>query len=89
MLWLRRAELNVILTRRLQSVPGCADCTVRVGPSVPVDDFEKSNWSEFVVTAAPGSLEEWKVRAVAGGVVSEAREVYNVVDDLSHPSPFK
>lgn len=82
--WLRRSELNAMLTRQLQGIPGCAGCSVRVGAAIAVDDFEKRNWSEYDVTTAPGSLEEWKVRAIAGGGVSDARELYNVVND---PSP--
>jgi len=77
--WLRRAELDAMLTRELQKIAGCGGCAVIAGPRMPVTDFDRSNWSDFTVTPALGS-DANLVRAVAGGVVSTGREIYNVVD---------
>lgn len=77
--WLRRAELNAMLTRELQKVADCEGSTLIAGAQIPVTDFDRSNWADFTVTPAPGS-DQNLVRAVAGGVVSTTREIYNVVD---------
>lgn len=76
-MWLRRAELNVMLTRELQKIAGCEGSTVIAGAQIPVADFDHSNWADFTATPAPGS-DENLVRAVGGGVVSTMRELYNV-----------
>ena len=68
-----------MLTRELQKITGCEGCAVIAGPRMPVTDFDRSNWADFTVTPAPGS-DSNLVRAVAGGVVSTVRELYNVVD---------
>ena len=78
-IWLRRAELDAMLTRELRRVAGCDGSILIAGAPIPVADFERSNWADFTVTSAPGS-DESLVRAVAGGVVSAMRETYNVVD---------
>ena len=78
-MWLHRAELNAMLTRELQKIAGCEGSSVHAGAQITVGDFERSNWADFTVTPAPGS-DSNLVRAVAGGVVSTARELYNVVD---------
>jgi len=77
--WLRRAELNAMLTGELQRIGGCENSTLSAGQRIAVSDFEHSNWADFTVTPAPGS-DSNLVRAVAGGVVSAVRELYNVVD---------
>lgn len=68
-----------MLTRELQKIAGCEGSTVTAGAQITVDDFERSNWSDFAVTPAPGADANF-VRAVGGGVVSTIRETYNVVD---------
>ncbi|MEJ7667905.1 MAG: hypothetical protein WKH97_04040 [Casimicrobiaceae bacterium] len=78
-IWLHRAELNAMVTRELQKIAGCAGSTLIAGAQISVADFEHSNWADFTVAPAPGS-DQNLVRAVAGGVVSTARELYNVVD---------
>ena len=78
-MWLHRAELNAMLTRELQKVAGCERSTLTTGAQISVADFERSNWADFTVTRAPDS-DHNLVRAVSGGVVSTARELYNVVD---------
>jgi hypothetical protein len=73
-----RARLNTLLTEQLRRVAGCHGATIVVGASRDVG-HGGSNWLEFlglVPTPADGSY----VRAVAGGVVSEARERCNVLD---------
>ena len=67
-----------MLTGELQKIAGCGGSTLTAGAPIPVADFDNSNWSGFVVTPAPGS-DDNLVRAVAGGVVSAVRELYNVV----------
>ena len=49
-----------------------------VGPSRDAA-LDESNWIDFFCTA-PYHADPRYVRAVAGGVVSEARERYNVLD---------
>ena len=69
-----------MLTRELQKVAGCERSTLTTGAQISVADFDRSNWSDFTVTPAPGS-DHNLVRAVAGGVSYPAtREIYNVVD---------
>ncbi len=77
--WLRRVELDAMLTRELQKIAGCERSTLFAGAQISVADFDRSNWSVFTVTPALGS-DHNLVRAVAGGVVSAVREVYNVVN---------
>ena len=77
--WLRRAELDAMLTRELQKIAGCKRSMLIAGAKIEVTDFEHSNWADFTVTPALGS-DHNLVRAVAGGVVSAVRELYNVVD---------
>jgi len=78
-MWLRRAALDAMLTRELQKIAGCEKSTLIAGAPISVADFERSNWADFTVTPARGS-DDSLVRAVAGGVVSATRELYNVVD---------
>ncbi len=78
-MWLRRVELDAMLTAELQKIAGCERSTLIAGAPISIADFEHSNWSDFTVTPAPGS-DDNLVRAVAGGVVSATRELYNVVD---------
>ena len=78
-MWQHRGELDAMLTRELQKIAGCHGSTLTVGARIAVTDFYRSNWSDFTVTPAPGS-DDNLVRAVAGGVVSATRELYNVVD---------
>ena len=68
-----------MLTRELQKIEGCDRSTLRAGAQITVADFDRSNWADFMVTPAPGS-DSNLVRAIAGGVVSATRELYNVVD---------
>jgi len=68
-----------MLTRELQKVWGCDGSIIIAGAPIPVADFDRSNWADFTVTPAHGS-DANLVRAVAGGVVSAVRELYNVVD---------
>jgi hypothetical protein len=76
--WLDRAALNALLTEQLREVVGCQGATIVVGPSRDAGPGE-SNWLDFwCVTPRPADPRY--VRAVAGGVVSEARERYNVLD---------
>ena len=58
------------------------DCGLRGadGAQIAVADFDHSNWADFTVTPAPG-FDRNLVRAVAGGVVSAVRELYNNVVD--------
>ncbi len=74
--WLHRTELNAMLTGELQKIAGCKRSTLIAGAQLEVTDFEHSNWADFTVTPAPGS-DSNLVRAVAGGVVSTARELYS------------
>ncbi len=78
-MWLRRAEINAMLTGELRKIAGCGGSMLIAGAQIPVADFDRSNWADFTVTPAPGS-DANLVRAVAGGVVSAVRELYNVVD---------
>jgi len=78
-MWLRRAEINTMLTAELQKIAGCERSTLIAGVQITVADFDRANWATFTVTPAPVSDHDL-VRAVAGGVVSAARELYNVVD---------
>ena len=57
----------------------CERSTLIAGAHISVADFEHSNWADFTVTPTLGS-DHNLVRAVAGGVVSTMREIYNVVD---------
>ncbi|MEJ7669039.1 MAG: hypothetical protein WKH97_09965 [Casimicrobiaceae bacterium] len=68
-----------MLTRELQKIAGCERSTLIAGAPISVADFELSNWVDFTVAPAPGS-DQNLVRAVAGGVVSTVRELYDVVD---------
>jgi hypothetical protein len=77
--FLRRTELDAMLTRELQKIAGCKGSTLVAGPQITVIDFDDSNWTDYTVKPAPRSHENL-VRAVAGGVVSQTRELYNVVD---------
>jgi hypothetical protein len=76
--WLSRNSLNALLTRELQEVSGCEGASINVGPSRDAEPGE-SNWWNFSCTVPEGADAEL-VLAVAGGVVSEARERYNVLD---------
>ena len=53
-MWLRRAELDAMLTRELQKIAGCVGATLMAGAPIPVADFDLSNWADFTVTPAPG-----------------------------------
>ena len=76
--WLNRAALNALLTQQLREVAGCEGATIAVGASRDAG-LEECNWIEFFCPV-PEHADPGFVRAVAGGVVSEARERYNVVD---------
>jgi hypothetical protein len=76
--WLNRNSLNDLLTRELQEVAGCEGASINVGPSRDAGAGE-SNWWNFGCTIPEGADARF-VLAVAGGVVSEARERYNVLD---------
>lgn len=76
--WLDRGTLNALLTEQLQRVAGCQGAAIVVGASRNVADGE-SNWVDFLCLV-PERADPLYVRAVAGGVVSEARERYNVLD---------
>jgi hypothetical protein len=78
LIWLNRAALSALLTEQLQQVAGCEGATIAVGASRDAGPGE-SNWREFIWTS-PEHADPPYVRAVAGGVVSEARERYNVLD---------
>jgi hypothetical protein len=76
--WLDRGSLNSLLTEQLRQISGCEGATISVGPSRDAAPGE-SNWFNFWTTA-PTNANGPFIRAVAGGVVSEARERYNVLD---------
>jgi hypothetical protein len=76
--WLNRAALGELLTTQLRQVVGCEGATIRVGASHDMAPGE-GNWFDFFTTA-PKHADPVFVRAVAGAVVSEARERYNVLD---------
>ena len=76
--WLSRNRLNDLLTRELQTVLGCVGASIHVGPSRDAAP-SKSNWWNFGCSIPKGA-NRYLVLAVAGGVVSEAREQYNVLD---------
>jgi hypothetical protein len=78
LVWLSRNRLNDLLTRELQSVLGCEEASIHVGPSRDAAPGE-SNWWNFGCSI-PQNADRFLVLAVAGGVVSEAREEYNVLD---------
>jgi hypothetical protein len=56
-----------------------ANVSVRPTPAVRDAAPGESNWFNFWTTA-PTNANGLFIRAVAGGVVSEARERYNVLD---------
>ena len=76
--WLDRGTLSALLTEQLQRVAGWHGAAIVVGASRDVADAE-SNWFEFGCLV-PARADQLYVRGVAGGVVSEARERYNVLD---------
>lgn len=76
--WLDRGTLSALLTEQLQRTAGCQGATIVVGASYDAAHGE-SNWHEFLCLV-PTHADPLYVRAVAGGVVSEARERYNVLD---------
>lgn len=78
LVWLDRGTLSALLTEQLQCVEGCHGAAIVVGASRDVAHGE-SNWFEFRCLV-PAQADPLYVRAVAGGVVSEARERYNVLD---------
>jgi len=78
LVWLDRATLSALLTEQLQRTAGCRGATIVVGTSRDAAHGE-SNWFEFLCLV-PTHADQSYVRAVAGGVVSEARERYNVLD---------
>ena len=78
LVWLDRWTLNALLSEQLQRVAGCDGATIVVGASRDVAQGE-SNWVEFLCLV-PAHADPLYVRAIAGGVVSEARERYNVLD---------
>jgi hypothetical protein len=69
---------SALLTEELQRVAGCQGAAIVVGASRDVAHGE-SNWFEFLCLV-PAHADRLYVRAVAGGVVSEARERFNVLD---------
>ena len=78
LIWLDRGALSALLTEQLRRVVGCQGATTVVGTCRDVG-YGQSNWFEFLCFA-PEHTDRRYVRAVAGGVVSEARERYNVLD---------
>jgi hypothetical protein len=83
--WLCRSELNALLTHQLRQVGGCAGCTIEVGCLIPRTDAGQCNWGvDFQVTTPPGSLDERRVRIIAGRCLSAARGRYNLIDDTVH-----
>lgn len=78
LMWLSRNRLNDLLTRELQTVRGCEGASIHVGPSRDAAPGE-SNWWNFGCSV-PQNADRVLFLAVAGGVVSEAREQYNVLD---------
>lgn len=78
LVWLDRGTLSALLTERLRRVAGCHGASIVVGASRNVA-YGESNWFEFLCLM-PEHADPLYVHAVAGGVVSEARECYNVLD---------
>ena len=78
LIWLDRAALSALLTEQLRKVVGCQGATIVIGRSRDARPGE-SNWFEFLCLM-PQHADSAYVQAVAGGVVSEARERYNVLD---------
>jgi len=77
--WLRRAELDAILTRRTAEDRGLREVDVDCRRSNLCRGLGTLELGRFHGDTAPGSDHDL-VRAVAGGVVSTMREIYNVVD---------
>ena len=78
LVWLDRATLSALLTEQLQRIAGCQGAAIVVGASRDVAHGE-SNWFDFRCLVPP-QADPLYVRAVAGGVVSESRERYNILD---------
>jgi hypothetical protein len=78
LVWLDRAALSALLTEQLHKIAGCQHATIVVGARRDAAPGE-SNWHDFTCLA-PQHPDPTYVRGVAGGVVSEARERYNVLD---------
>ncbi len=76
--WLPRTVLNRLLTSQLQQVAGCEGASISIGATRDVHAGE-SNWAEFACSV-PEAADPMLVHAVACGVVSEARERFNVLD---------
>jgi hypothetical protein len=76
-LTLTRAQVNVLMTQRLQALAGCEGATVRAGILVPDPNPERCNWLGFGCTPRPGAHAQ-RVWLMAGGVVSHTREFYNI-----------
>ena len=70
--------LNELLTSELNGIKGCEGAKIRVGASRDVGPGQ-SNWIDFSCEV-PEHLWWDLVTAVAGGVVSCARDRYNVLD---------
>ena len=79
LVWLDRAALSALLTEELRKVAGCehASIVVRAGPR------RRSGREQLARIHVRGAAtsQSLLVRAVAGGVVSEARERYSMLDD--------
>ena len=75
---LDRGTLSALLSEQLQRTAGCQGATILVGASRDVARGE-SNRLDFLCLV-PTHADPSYVRAVAGGVVSEARERHNVLD---------
>jgi len=45
-MWLRRAELDAMLTRELRRIAGCERSTLIAGAPISVADFDHSNWAD-------------------------------------------
>ena len=42
-MWLRRVELDAMLTRELQKIAGCDGSTLTAGAQITVTDFDRSD----------------------------------------------
>ena len=49
-MWLRRVELDAMLTAELQKIAGCERSTLIAGAPISIADFEHSNWADFTVS---------------------------------------
>jgi hypothetical protein len=76
--WIDRVALSRLLTEQLRAVAGCEGATIEIGATQELRP-NHCNWEEYRCVPTEDHDPDF-VRAVAGGVVSEAREHYNVLD---------